>query len=159
MEKPKISVIVPAKNEEKYIMNVFEGLGAQTFKDFEIIVVDGGSSDRTVSIAKRYGKVIIDKRKGIGTARNTGVKHARGDILVFLDADTKPSAALLKTYYKAINNEVIAATGPILPLEKTNFRTKIGFKFVSIFFVKIAIAIGIPTIVGSNFAAEKKSFC
>ena len=158
MERPKISVIIPAKNEEKYIMNVFEGLEIQSFKDFEIIVVDGGSSDKTVSIAKKYGKVIIDKRKGIGTARNTGVKHAHGDILVFLDADTKPSRELLKTYYKALHNGVVAATGPILPLEKTNLRTKIGFKFVSILFVKVAIAIGIPTIVGSNFAAEKKAF-
>ena len=67
-----ISVIIPALNEEKYIRYVFEGLRSQTFKDFETIVVDGNSTDRTREIARKYAHVIIDKHTGIGRARNSG---------------------------------------------------------------------------------------
>ncbi len=156
--KPYISVIVPAKNEEKYIMNVFKGLKTQSFKDFEVIIIDGGSTDNTVKISKKYARVIVDKRKGIGRARNIGAKIAKGKVLVFIDADTMPSKDTLKAYKNIINDKVVAATGPILPLEKTNLRITLGFKFVSIFFVKLAIKIGKPSIVGSNFAISKKAF-
>ena len=56
---PKISVIIPALNEEKYIRHSLDGLSHQTFKDFEIIVVDSNSKDRTRQIAKKYAKVIV----------------------------------------------------------------------------------------------------
>ena len=158
MDKLLVSVVIPAKNEQKYIINVFNGLKKQTYKNFEIIVVDGGSSDDTVKIAQRYSKVIIDRRKGIGTARNTGSKIAKGKIIVFIDADTKPSTKLIESYVKMLKNNVIAATGPILPLEKTNLRTKIGFKFVSIVFVKFAMKLNRPSIIGSNFAVRKDVF-
>ena len=78
---PAISVIIPALNEEKYIGNVLDALRKQTFKDFEIIVVDGNSTDRTREIAKKSAKVIIEKRPRIGLARNTGAKLAKADLL------------------------------------------------------------------------------
>ncbi len=158
---PKISVIVPAINEEKYIMNLFQGLSDQTFKDFEVIVVDGGSKDRTVEIAKKNNaKVIMEKKKGIGIARNTGAAKSRGSILVFLDADTKPSRNLLKTYNEVFekDEDIVAATGPIYPLEKTNKRILLGYKIVSIFFVKLSIMLGVPSVVGSNFSARRSPF-
>ncbi|MCL5008620.1 MAG: glycosyltransferase family 2 protein, partial [Candidatus Marsarchaeota archaeon] len=69
---PKISVIIPSYNEEKYLNYPLNALHKQTFKDFEIIVVDGNSSDKTRDIAKKHGaRIIIEKRKGIGLARNT----------------------------------------------------------------------------------------
>jgi cellulose synthase/poly-beta-1,6-N-acetylglucosamine synthase-like glycosyltransferase len=61
-ELVKISVIIPALNEEKYILNSLEGLKKQSFKDFEVIVSDGGSSDRTREIARKYARVIIDSK-------------------------------------------------------------------------------------------------
>ena len=154
-----VSVIIPAFNEEKYIGNVFDGLRVQTFRDFETIVVDGNSTDRTRDIARKHARVIVDRRKGIGRARNTGAKAAKGGILVFLDADTKPSRTLLETYYRAFkDSDDVAATGPILPLEKTNKRVNIGYKVVSVLLVKSSILFGRPSIVGSNFAVRKKVF-
>ena len=114
----KISVIIPALNEEKYILHSLEGLKKQSFKDFEVIVCDGNSTDRTREIAKKYAMVVIEKRKGMAAGRNGGARVAKGDILVFLDADTKPSKDLLKVYSNAFTNGTVAATGPILPLEK-----------------------------------------
>ncbi len=155
----KVSVIVPALNEEKYIGYLFKGLKEQSFKDFEVIVADGGSTDRTREIAKKNGaKVVVEKRRGIARGRNAGAKVAKGELLVFIDADTMPTKDLLKAYVENVKGDVVAATGPILPLEKTNKRTELGYKFVSIFFVKLAIKIGRPSIVGSNFAVKREAF-
>lgn len=156
---PEISVIVPALNEEKYIGNVIEGLQTQTFRDFETIIIDGGSTDKTVKIAKPFAKIIIEKRKGISRARNAGARVAKGKILVFLDGDTRPTKKLLSAYHEMFANEkIIAATGPILPLEKTNKRISVGYRVVSILFVRLSILIGKPSIVGSNFAVRASTF-
>jgi glycosyltransferase involved in cell wall biosynthesis len=155
----KVSVVIPALNEEKYIGYTFDGLGRQSFKDFEVIVADAGSADKTREIARKYGaKVVIERRKGIARGRNAGAKVAKGDILIFLDADTKPSPRLIESYVKGLKGDVVAATGPILPLEKTKKSIRWGYKFVSILFVKLAIKIGRPTIVGSNFAVRRNAF-
>lgn len=84
-----ISFIIPTKNEEGYIENCLrsiKNLKTNNTKT-EIIVVDSYSTDRTVNIVRKYARVIFEKRKGPGVARNTGAKIAKGDILVFADAD------------------------------------------------------------------------
>ncbi len=157
--KPEISVIIPALNEEKYIKYPISGLSKQTFKNFETVVVDGGSTDRTRDIAKRHARVIIERRKGAGAARNSGANVSKGSIYVFMDADTMPSRGLLSAYDDIFKDRsVVAATGPIYPLEKTNLRIKWGYKFVSVLFVKFTIAIGLPSVVGSNFAVRADTF-
>ena len=157
---PEISVVVPALNEAKYIHNLFDGLDAQGFRNFETIVVDGGSTDATREIARRRGaRVIVEKKEGIGRARNAGAAVARGRILVFLDADTKPDAMLLGVYRRALSTgSAIAATGPIMPLEKSNLLVRLGFLFVSVLFVKASILLGRSSVVGLNFAVRKSSF-
>ena len=155
---PKISVIIPSLNEEKYIMNTFSGLKNQSFRDFEVIVADAGSTDKTQSIARKHAKLVIEKKPGISAGRNAGARKASGKILVFLDADTKPSRDLLKIYSNAINGDVIAATGPIFPLEKSSVQVSLGYLFVSKIFVKLSIILGMPSIVGSNFAISREIF-
>ncbi len=89
----KVSVIIPAYNEEDEIVDCLESLGNQRYEDFEIIVVDDGSSDKTRKRANNLSKIVppinllTQKHKGPGVARNLGAKHARGEILVFVDAD------------------------------------------------------------------------
>jgi glycosyltransferase involved in cell wall biosynthesis len=84
-----LSVIVPALNEEKYIASTLRSLVEQTCKDFELIVKDGLSVDNTVEIAREYAdSVISEKDTSIGEARNQGARYAKGDVLVFVDADT-----------------------------------------------------------------------
>jgi glycosyltransferase involved in cell wall biosynthesis len=159
--KPEISVVIPALNEEKYITHVLDGLQNQTFKDFEVIVSDNGSTDGTVKVANSYPnvKVVVEKRRGISINRNTGARSAIGKNLVFLDADTKPSERLLESYYNAFKDEsIIAATGPIYPLEKTKMRVDLGFKLVSVLFVRLSILLGRPSVVGLNFAVRKDAF-
>ena len=155
----QISVIVPALNEQKYIRIVLFGLGRQAYRNFEVVVVDGNSRDRTREIAKPYGRVIVEKGKGVGRARNSGARIAKGSVLVFLDADTKPSEGLLSAYAREFRDpRVVAATGPILPLEETTGKVRLGYRFVSVFFVKLSIALHRPTFIGSNFAVRKGAF-
>jgi glycosyltransferase involved in cell wall biosynthesis len=155
----EISVIIPALNEEKYIRNALDGLRKQTFRNFETIVVDGGSADRTRELAKASARVILLKKQGAGRARNAGARIAKGSILLFLDADTVPSKNLLRTYKDIMDDSgVVAATGPIYPFEKAGWKYMRGYRLVSIYFVKFSMLLRRPAFVGSNFAVRKSAF-
>lgn len=99
----KISVIIPTFNEEKVISDCLNSLIKQSYQDFEIIVVDDGSSDSTKEIASRFPvKVLEQKHRGPGLARNNGAEEATGDILVFVDADMTFDSKFLDMLTKPI---------------------------------------------------------
>lgn len=82
----RVSIIIPTYNEEKVINFCLGSLTKQTYKDIEIIVVDDGSSDNSKFKIQNL-KLLEQQHKGPGEARNLGAKHAKGEILVFVDAD------------------------------------------------------------------------
>ena len=84
--KPQISIIIPTYNEAKYIKTCLESLTQQSLLPYEIIIVDDGSTDKTVEALLGF-RILRQVHKGAGAARNLGAKHATGDILVFVDAD------------------------------------------------------------------------
>jgi len=88
---PKVSIIIPTYNYKKYIGNAVDSVLNQSFKDFEIIVVDDGSNDDTKEfIQKQYSHEVryyYQENKGPGAARNLGLEYTRGEHIVFLDAD------------------------------------------------------------------------
>jgi glycosyltransferase involved in cell wall biosynthesis len=85
----KVSVIVPAYNEERWIGECLDSLARQSHPDFEVIVVDDSSTDRTGEIARAKGvRLLRVARAGAGGARDEGARATTGEILVFLDADT-----------------------------------------------------------------------
>jgi hypothetical protein len=84
----KISVIIPTLNEEESIGHVLDKIPRDPKYEWEIIIVDGDSKDKTREIAKEKGaRVIVEKRKGYGRAYKTGFEKATGDIIVTLDGD------------------------------------------------------------------------
>lgn len=108
-----VSFIVPARNEEKYIENTLKSIKSQKTKlKTELIVVDGKSKDKTVAVAKKYAKVIIQKTKGIADARNIGARKAKGKLLIFIDADTTLAPDYLKKVWAYMNfkKDVVAIT-------------------------------------------------
>lgn len=92
--KPRFSVIIPALNEEKFLPKLLESLSLQTQKDFEVIVVDGRSTDKTVAVAKTFEDkipslhVIVSPKASLPFQRNLGASGASGEWLVFIDADS-----------------------------------------------------------------------
>lgn len=84
----QVSVVIPAFNEERSIGDCLKSLQQQTFKNLELIVIDDGSIDRTQEIVQQFPvKLLKQSHLGPGKARNLGAKVARGEILVFVDAD------------------------------------------------------------------------
>lgn len=90
---PKVSVIVPVYNVEKWVARCIESILKQTFNNFEILLVNDGSTDNSLKICNEYQKVdsrinIINKKNGgLSDARNTGIKNAKGKYLIFIDSD------------------------------------------------------------------------
>ncbi len=109
-KKPTISVVIPAYNEEKYLPKTLESLAQLKRKADEIIVIDGGSTDTTASVAKSLeAKVVTIEHRGIGFARQKGLESARGDIVAFTDADTQvPTDWLTKVESTLLTPGVVA---------------------------------------------------
>src|SRR3989304_8511405 len=88
-----VSVIIPAHNAANTLTETLESLCAQTFKNWEVIVVDNGSNDGTQAIAATFAekdhriRVVSEPQKGVCIARNAGIRMSRFDWLLFLDAD------------------------------------------------------------------------
>jgi glycosyltransferase involved in cell wall biosynthesis len=106
---PLVSVIMPAYNAEKYIGEAIESVISQTYKKLELIVVNDGSTDKTLSIIKQYNDervlCIDQKNKGVSAARNAGLDFARGQFITFIDSDdVLPSESLKKRIDVIFNN-------------------------------------------------------
>lgn len=113
-----ISIIVPALNEESTIGNCLRSLRNQKMQDFEVIVVDGGSVDKTVEIAKdNKAKVIVEMACPEFASRNIGARVSNGDILLFTCADVALPNDLLDKIAQKFENEpmLVAMTGPDVP--------------------------------------------
>jgi len=101
----RISVVIPTYNEERSIEACLTSLQTQTQKDIEIIIVDDGSTDQTLSVLSNFEKQIRlfkQKHKGPGAARNLGAKQAKGEILVFVDADMTVDKNFIKKLVEPI---------------------------------------------------------
>jgi|SRR3989338_88045 len=91
MKPPKVSIIIPTLNEEMDIGRLLDSVNNATYPNKEVIIVDGGSKDRTVGIAKSKGAKVVPETGKIrcpANAKNIGAKNASGQILLYLDADT-----------------------------------------------------------------------
>lgn len=106
--QPRISVIIPVYGVEKYIAKCIQSLLDQTFKEFEAIIVDDGSPDNSITIAKNLvGNdprfVFLEKENGgQGSARNMGIDYSRGDYIAFIDSDDYVHSTYLELMYSTI---------------------------------------------------------
>ncbi|MFH0961191.1 MAG: glycosyltransferase [archaeon] len=99
-DKPEISVVIPALNEEEYLPKLLSDLKKQVdAPQFEIIVADGGSKDRTRELARKAGARIVRGGNSPAIARNGGARFARGELVFFLDADVRvPQKFVARVY-------------------------------------------------------------
>ena len=105
---PKISVIIPVYNTEKYLSECLDSVLKQTFTDIEVICVNDGSSDNSAKILEQYAArdkrihIINQKNSGVVTARNNGIKNAQSDLIFPLDGDDFIEPTTLEKMYKCI---------------------------------------------------------
>lgn len=104
----KFSVIIPTYKVEKYIAAAIESVIAQTYQNFEIIVVDDDSPDRSVEICQQFTdsriKIVSQKNRGLAGARNTGIRHAQGDYIALLDGDDLWLPEKLEKHFEHLEN-------------------------------------------------------
>lgn len=130
---PKVSVIVPCYNVEKYVKRCLESLTQQTFQDIEIICVDDNSNDNTLKILRNYARKdkriqVIKKQKnqGVAVARNDGLKKARGTYVSFVDPDDYVDLDFYeKLYNAAIQTKADIIKGNVLIYNDTSIRKSI----------------------------------
>lgn len=106
MSNKLVSVVIPVYNSENFIQECLNATLLQTYNDIEIIVVDDGSTDRTLEVCNKYAqkdsrvKVLTGLNGGVSRARNKGLRAATGDYVVFFDADDFPEIDLIESYIK-----------------------------------------------------------
>jgi glycosyltransferase involved in cell wall biosynthesis len=119
----KVSVVIPAYNEEEFIGRCLTALQKQTEEADEIIVVDNNSKDKTVKIAQKFPvRIITERKQGMIPARNSGFNAAKGDIMARIDADTIVPRNWIKKIKRRFENDsdLIALSGPT-SFENGNF--------------------------------------
>lgn len=163
--KPKISVVIPAYNEEKFIGKTLRSLKEQDFKDFELIVVDNNSTDKTAIIAKRSGaKVIFEPRQGVGYARQAGFLVAGGEIIATTDADTiLPKDWVSRIIKEFENNHQVVAFGGLCHIYSGPLIARILSKIFLVYSGGIlwkirTLVSGTCYLIGSNLAVRKSAF-
>lgn len=104
----KISIVLPVYNVANYLRKCLDSLVNQTFKDFEVICVNDGSTDMSLSILEGYSltdsrfKIINQENQGLSGARNTGIQHVRGDYILFVDSDDWIEETALEQLYEHV---------------------------------------------------------
>jgi glycosyltransferase involved in cell wall biosynthesis len=154
-----ISVVIPTLNEGKVIKRCMASLSKQKFRDFEIVVVDSGSTDGTLETVKKYkGRVIYEPRRGVPLARNRGVRESKGDIIVCTDGDSSYPADWLEKIAKHFEDkDVVAVGGPIAP-DENKLKHRLIFKVTTNYFPRFAKLFGFVVFQGSNSSFRRNAY-
>ena len=161
---PKLSIVIPTLNEEKYLPLLLEDIKNQSCKDYEVIIVDCKSEDQTSQVAKQFEKLIpdlkfyqVDKRN-IGFQRNFGVRKSKGEWIIFMDADNRLDFDFLEKIMKYIlelKNPSFITTG--VYIDKKNW-----FSFILSIYINVGLFIfpklGFPWLIGAFIAIRKSDF-
>lgn len=131
--RPNISVIIPVYNNEMYICRCLDSVLMQTYTNYEIIIIDDGSTDGSGAICDQYQKnhknihVIHQRNMGLASSRKTGIENANGKYVTFIDSDDYVSRELLEYLYNYIEDyDIITCAHTVISASKE--RAKIPFK-------------------------------
>lgn len=160
VKTPRITVVIPTYNEEKNIRRALSKLNHQSIprEDYEVIIVDGDSTDRTIEIAELLGaKVVKQRGKGIGGARNDGFIAAKAEFVATTDADCIVPNQWLQSFLEDFQDpQVVAVTGPNGPIEK-NWKAKVLYFILRCFGQGVTLFKIFGT-TGTNSAFRRRAF-
>ena len=120
---PKVSVIVPVYNVEAYLQDCLNSIQAQSYSDFEVILVDDGSCDKSLYLIEPYlsndcrFKLYHQPHRGVSSARNLGLKFATGIFICFVDADDQIDPSYIEDLYNALDGQVDSSMGGFVKID------------------------------------------
>lgn len=162
MTTPYFSLIIPTLNEEQFLPKLLSDLCKQKEKSFEVIIVDGRSSDKTCATALKFNQLLSIKiydatKRNVASQRNCGARHANGAYLIFLDADSRVNSFFIKNMIKEININKSLIFIPLFHTEKQTYQDEVIFNIAN-FFIEISQNIGKPISAGGSMIFQKEYF-
>lgn len=149
-----LSIIIPTLNEEKALPKLLKSIRSQAFVDYEIIVSDGNSEDNTQKIAKKYGCILVNsKKRRPACQRNNGARKAKGEWLLFLDADSELPENFLLKVIKEADKKKLKGAGFYIKIKKKELFYKI-FTIILNFIFKYSQLVR-PTSIGVAILSDK----
>lgn len=155
----KISIVIPAYNEEKYLSRTLESIASQTRTPDEVIVVDNNSTDKTVTIAKKYGvKVVTEPKQGNVFALKKAMDSATGDIIATTDADTILPLSWVASIEELFEEkDVVCATGYVRIDSNSKFTNTCAYLSYKMFLI-VSVFLGKPNISGFCMVVRKSAY-
>lgn len=156
------SIVIPTLNEEKYLPLLLKDLKRQQEKNFEVIVVDGSSVDKTKEVAMTFSdslslQYITVKKRNVAYQRNFGASKAKGKYILFLDADSRVYATLTKKLDKAIVEKKALLYLPSLTPDEPTQRNLVIFKFINST-IELSHTFGKPLSAGAAIFIDRHLF-
>ncbi|NCO89151.1 hypothetical protein AUK04_01255 [Candidatus Roizmanbacteria bacterium CG2_30_33_16] len=159
--QPFFSIIIPTLNEEQCLPRLLEDLQNQNIRNFEVIVVDGGSSDMTITIPSHFPQLKIRcykiKKSNVSIQRNFGAGKSQGKYLVFLDADSQIIRGFCKNLQHTIKMKPSLVYIPKILPEDKNIHSRLIFELVNII-IELSQLMPRPFSSGGNMIWEKNFF-
>ncbi|MEN2436115.1 glycosyltransferase family 2 protein [Weeksellaceae bacterium A-14] len=134
----KISIIIPVYNSEKYLRECLDSVLAQTYSDFEVLLIDDGSTDASGKICEEYAfkdarfKVFHKRNGGVSAARNLGLDYAKGEWIAFVDSDDKVLENYLVDLVKYIDEETDLIIQGFQKIKKNTIKYDIGINNITV---------------------------
>lgn len=157
----KISVVIAAFNEEKLIGKCLKAVKNQTFpkENYEIIVIDNNSTDKTADISRQLGATVISytKKQGGVAAKQFGAQKAKGEIIAITDADSIPDTNWLETIDKILKNKTLMCVGGAVFSAEDSLLMNFSLVIYD-FIARINQLFGISVVWGPNMAVRKDAF-
>lgn len=153
----KVSIVIPTLNEENYVGFLLSDIARQTRRADEVIVVDGKSEDATASVVDRFpGVNLLIGAPPVANQRNLGGRKARGDILIFLDADVRLSEAFLEGFLERIEQRNLDIACPLYMPYRSTLLIKTIHAYINVVFVALQKAL--PYGAGHCIAVKREIF-
>lgn len=158
--RSRVSVVIPVKDDDRYLLRCLRALQAQSRRPREIVVVDNGSSDATRLVARRLGaRLVRERRPGIPAAASRGYDAARGRVIARLDADSVPPRDWVERIDRAFTRDrrLAALTGPgDFPSLPRRPRRLADLLYMEAYFTLLGALLRQPPVFGSNLAMRRR---
>ncbi|KKS84947.1 MAG: Glycosyl transferase family 2 [Candidatus Gottesmanbacteria bacterium GW2011_GWA1_43_11] len=164
MKRKFFSIVIPTLNEEQYLPRLLTTLSQQLFTDFEVIVVDGYSVDKTVTVIHKYQKkvpyplkLIMNKAQNVGLQRNRGAEAAGGTYLIFFDADIRVEKTYLTQIFTLLKHHPLDFASTWFVIDTPNLLDQVSSLFANIVFYVYGL-LGKPFMTGQNLIFKREVF-